>query len=221
MMKTCSTILGIAVLFSASSALACPPPAFAESARLADESEDAYYDRLIAGSYPNSWVILGAPRPTRNTGETDQDFATRRGAWNEADAQASRRASDRANTRRLELRGAEESARWASPQIVLAESLGPRANARTVRYPLRIITHAAGRERHRTAALEFPFMQTDCDAGPPELPAGMRIVIFARPGPITNDSMIAFYDRETAQDIRTRALLEGRRQDAAAENRNR
>lgn len=151
--------------------------------------------------------------PTQNAGESDADFAGRMTAWQAADRRASEAAYERSEARRRAALLAEESARWGSDQIVLAESLGGRANGNFAVTRFRIIDRSGQTARERVFTLRYPFAQTSCDYGPPSFAAGTRWVMFAGTGPITNENLIGYYDLQSAQDPRTRRWLEGVRPD--------
>ncbi len=194
-------------------AAACLPPTPVEVARIPGETEEAYYDRLNVGSWPNSWQILLAQRPARDAGESDVDFAERIAEWQSVDSRASQAAYDRDIVRRRAASLAEETARWESSQIVLVESLGSRTRGDFAVTRFRIIDSYGLNGRDTRVTLRYRFAQTSCDFGPPEFASGTRWVMFASNGPITNANLIGYYNLQSAQDARTRSWLGGIRPD--------
>lgn len=195
------------------SAAACVPPPSVQITPMPGETTEAFYDRIVAGSWPNSWETLSVAPPGRNPGESDADYATRLATWQTAHQRAYEAAYERSQVRRRAALLAEESARWESGQVVLAESLSSRTRGDFEVTRFRIIDRSGQADRGRVFTLRYPLPQTSCDYGPPEFAAGKRWVMFARPGPLTNDNLIGYYDLQSAQDPRTRRWLEGIRPD--------
>lgn len=215
-MRTVALLIAINAALVPSVAIACLPPPPVEMARLPNESDETYHDRLVAGSWPNSWQTLLAERPRQSLDESDADFAARSATWEQTANREGLAAQARADVRIRAAQLAEEAARWSSEQIVLAESLGSTSRGRWSTTRFRVLDRHGSTRRERTVTLRHPLATDSCDRGPPAFPAGSRWVIFAGSERITTANLIGYYNLESAQDPRTRSWLGGIRPDGTA-----
>jgi hypothetical protein len=175
--------------------------------RWPDESDERYFDRLNAMSYPNSWNYISAP--TRLPNELDAAFAARLTAFDAG----MRGARERALMAKLATLKREEGARWEqAPQVLLVEARRDRliksGGQEWSQTEFHVVKRLRGAERGRSVTLRYPaYPGTSCGPYYPSFPAGTRLVIFANPGPLSVEQMIGFYDRQSAQDERTREAL--------------
>jgi hypothetical protein len=195
-----------AATFAPISANASPPPPALAPPQLPNEADETYYDRLVSLSGPYGWSAIS--RPMQRSNETAEAFGAREGAFIEG----VRLAFVRRDAARLVALDQQEAYRWEqAPQVLLVESRGTvlvRSEGEDwIQTRFRLISRLRGTDRLRSVTLRYPGMTSGHSPIVPTFARGSRLVMFANPGPISWDSLIGYYDFETAHDPRTRELL--------------
>lgn len=206
-LRKVASALVMALLIHPVAVQAClPPPLVEPPPQAPGQSDESYYDSLVAMSYPNGWEVVGTP--PQLPGESADTFQARIAAFNEG----MRLARERRTAAWLAQLSAEEAQRWdEAPQVLLVEARGTRRvradHTEWDQTRFTVIRRLRGSERHRTFSLRYPAFTTSCGPYYPSYSEGQRMLIFANPGPVSAGSLIATYGNENARDNRTRELL--------------
>ncbi len=186
---------------------ACPPPApISAPPQFPGEADATYYDRLVQMSYPNSWNYVSAP--LQGPGESAEAFAARLAMFNEGMGAA----QARQNVAKVVALHQEEADRWdQAPQVLLVEATGAstvrRGGQEWLVNRFRVVKRLRGKDRSRTITLRHPAPASMCEPYPPRYERGTRLVLFAKPGAVSAESLIGTYGKDNARDSRTKELL--------------
>lgn len=206
-MRLCYCAVFGALIIGPTAVHACPPPApMSAPQQSPGEADQAYYDRLVAMSYPNSWNYIVTP--PRRADETAEAYAARLAAYESG----YRAALERRNAARLVALQREEADRWEqAPQVLLVEATGAGVvkikGQEWLETRFRVVRRVRGADRVRTFALRYPAHTTSCGPYYPSFARGTRLVVFAKPGLVRVESMLGYYSHDNARDSRTKDLL--------------